>query len=270
MRGPTGLASREDIAAALAADIERGELAGGGRLPSERALAERFGVGRPLVREALRGLAERGLVVIAPGRGAFARAPQAADAARPLDELLRRQGVTPREVVEARRMVERDAARLAAVRASEQDLRALRHAQATLDGADNLLERARWDVAFHALVARASHNQVVETMFASITGLVFELVLRSLGDPEVARAGLPLHHDLLDALARRDAESAARAMEAHLTLADRLYGADYDRDLDALARRELLHAAGPAASLDRATDLASIQQAVDAAHGAAA
>ena len=257
--------SAQGVAVELERLIVSGEVGAGTRLPSERALAQRFGVGRPLVREALRGLAERGLIEISPGRGAYARAPRAGDAAHPLDSLYRRQGVTPREVIEARVMLETVAARLSAERASEPDLASLQHALLALDEADGLLERARWDVAFHALVAHASHNQVVETMFASISTLVLELTLRSLDDSRVAREGLPFHRQLLDALIRKDGNGAERAVVAHLEVAARLYGSDYDTSLDTLARSRLRHAFGAGASLDRALDLQAIQAAVDAA-----
>lgn len=265
MPGLTSLTTSHQIARGLESRIVEGDLAGGEKLPSERDLAKELGVSRPLVREALRALAERGLIVIAPGRGAFARTAQANDAALPLTALLRRQRVSPREVMEARLMVERDAASLAAQRAAPQDIEALRFAHASLHRSPNLIEQARWDVAFHRLIARASHNLVIETMFASITVPVMELMLRSLSDPAVVDQGLSLHEQIVDAITRGDADGARTAIDEHLGLAGRLYGSDYDSSLDAVARRGLEQAFGPSASLDHAIDLDAIQAAVDRA-----
>lgn len=265
MAGLTSHPTRIAIFECLERDIATGTVAPGAKLQSERELAARFGVGRPLVREVLRGLGERGLIEVSPGRGAYARAARATDATLPLDALYRRQRVTPREVVEARLMVERDAAYLAADRATSLDIAAMRHALDAFDDSTDLLDQARWDVAFHVLLARASHNQVIETMFASITRLVFELALRSLSDPSVSRAGLPFHHDIVEAISERDAECARTAVQGHLAVAGRLYGNDLDSNLESLARKRLEHTFGASASLERALDLAEVQAAVDIA-----
>src|SRR3954464_1804847 len=94
--------TRSEVAAKLEADVLSGDLADGAKLPSERELALRLGVSRPLVREALRSLVERGLVVVSPGRGAFVRIASTADAARPLGSHYLRQKITPRHLLEVR------------------------------------------------------------------------------------------------------------------------------------------------------------------------
>jgi GntR family transcriptional repressor for pyruvate dehydrogenase complex len=246
--------SRDEVAGRIEDEILRGDFPVGQRLPGERDLATRFRVSRPVVREALRGLAARGLIEIAPGRGAFPRPVQAGDAARPLDTLYRRQNTTPREVVEARMMLEREAAVLAARRATADELEAMGRVLARFDSASNLIDKARWDVTFHALLAKMAHNGVIETMFHSIVSLTFELVLRSLSDPTVMREGVPYHAQIYAALRDRDAERARQAVEGHLLVAGRLYGSDLDQSLDPLARQELERFMGPSVSLERILD----------------
>jgi GntR family transcriptional regulator, phosphonate transport system regulatory protein len=73
-----GLAAWRQIADGLSADIEAGRLAAGAQLPTEAALAARFGVNRHTVRRALSALAERGLVRATQGRGTFVEAPRLA------------------------------------------------------------------------------------------------------------------------------------------------------------------------------------------------
>ncbi len=242
--------SRDGVAAWIEEQILGGHVPVGAKLPAERELAARFRVSRPIVREALRGLAERGFIEISPGRGAFARPVRVGDAARPLDTLLRRQNATPRAVVEARLMLEREAAGLAASRATAEEVEGMRRVLARFDEAVGLIDQARWDVTFHALLARMAHNPVIETMFHSIVGLTFELVLRSLGDPAVLREGIPYHALIYEAIRDRAPEEARRAMEEHLRVADRTYGADLDRSLDMMARRELERLMGPSMSLE--------------------
>ena len=86
--GPA-LNSREAIASALAERILSGELAAGERLPSERHLALEYGASRPIVREALRSLVERGLIEVGAGRGAFVRGEMGPRGYQPLAGELR-------------------------------------------------------------------------------------------------------------------------------------------------------------------------------------
>ena len=135
--------TRATLSATLEAQIVSGRLAAGMKLPSERQLAERYGVSRPIVREALRSLVER-------------------------------------DLVEARTMLECTAAELAAQRATPEDEAAIETALLGFDRAGSVIEQARYDMAFHLAIARSSRNPVIETMFGSITALTVELMLRSL------------------------------------------------------------------------------------------
>jgi GntR family transcriptional repressor for pyruvate dehydrogenase complex len=242
--------SRQDLVDLLTDQIMDGEIPAGGKLPSERHLAETYALSRPIVREALRSLQERGLIRIAAGRGAFVRTAESTDLARPMDSLARQRGATPRHLVEARAMLERQAAALAAQRAGKAEIAALERALEAFEGARNVLDRARGDLAFHALIAKASRNPVIETMFGSIAPLVFELQLRSLDDPVVVAQGGPLHRVVLRAIAARDAEGAAGAMHTHVTLAVDLFGEDLDTTLDTIARRKVARLLGPDTRLE--------------------
>jgi GntR family transcriptional repressor for pyruvate dehydrogenase complex len=247
MTGQTAstITTRAGLAAALEASILAGQIAPGTRLPSEREMAERHGVSRPAVREAIRGLVERDLIEVVPGRGAFVRHARSSDAATRLDALLRRRQPTPRHLVEARLMLEGTTAALAAKRAEGGDLEAIAAALDAFDAADGLLEQVRHDLAFHLAVARAAHNPVVETMFGAIAGLTAELMLRSLGDPATTPASLPYHRAIFDAIRDKDPVRARTAMTDHLEVAARTYGADFDRSLEAVARRELARLLDP-------------------------
>jgi hypothetical protein len=86
-------------------------------------------------------------------------------------------------------------------------------------------------------------------MFGAITNLVAQLVLRSLGDPTVSRVGLPYHEQIYQAIRDKDPERARSAIAGHLSVAERTYGADYDRPLDILAQRELARSWGTGSGL---------------------
>lgn len=245
-----GFVTREMLAAHIEQRIMTGELTAGVRLPSERQLAERYGVSRPVVREALRSLVERNLVEVQPGRGAFVRRARLSDAAGRLEAIFRRTQATARDVVEARIMLECTAVSLAAQRATEADLTGLETALTQFDRAADILEQARCDLAFHLGIIRAARNPVVETMFGSITGLSVELMLRSLGDREVARVSVPFHRKIADAIRAHEPVRARRLMEEHLAVAASLYGEDYDRNIESIARREVQRLFPPGVTLD--------------------
>src|SRR5205814_734288 len=81
--------------------------------------------------------------------------------------------------------------------------------------ADSVLERARWDITLHALIARMSRNPVIETTFESIAALVFELMLRSLSDSNLIAASAPFHEATYEEIRARAPVRASDAMLAH-------------------------------------------------------
>lgn len=241
--------SGDTIADELAERIVEGRWPVGGRLPAERRLAEEFGASRPVVREALRSLVERGLVEVYPGRGTFVRGPGTPPSYPPIDFHFRRSGVTARQLSEARIMLETEAAGLAAERATDADIDRLRGSLTRLDHAGSPIEHVRADLSFHLALAGAAHNPVIETMFRSIAGLAVELMVRSAADPEVLARSAPFHRRALEAVEGRDPDAARAALWAHLSVAGETYGEDYDRSLGATAF-QALRLIGPARDLD--------------------
>ena len=238
MTSPRGK-TRDVVAAELEGEILSGGLGPGDRLLSERQLAERHAVSRPIVREALRILAERGLVEISPGRGAFVQRPSALAGTRPLDALYRRGHPTARQLSEARLLLECETASLAAQRAGLDDVRMLRTCLASLEAGGGPEQTVRSDLAFHLGVAAAAHNWVIEAVLGSLASLTAELMVRSLADPDVYRRSAPYHRLVYEAIAARDPVGAGAAMRDHLSVASSTYGRDYDEDLDVMARRAL-------------------------------
>lgn len=236
---PLAHTSSGTLASLLADRIQSGALAAGARLASERQLSQEFGVSRPMVREALRTLVERRLIDVAPSRGAFVRRESGRRRVQPLDVEYRRRGATARNLSEARLMLESEAAGLAAERADDDDLAILRAAVERLKASPTPLDRVRNDLAFHAALAAAAHNPVIETMFASIQGMTVELMVRSAGDAEVVRKSAPYHRLTYEAIAARDPAGARAAIKAHLSIAASTYGAEYDQSLETTAARAL-------------------------------
>jgi len=248
--------TRDELAYELENEIIVGRQPVGSKLPSERQLSERYGVSRPVVREALRSLVERRLVEVHPGRGAFVRDAQSSDAASQMSVFFRRKQVTARNLVEARSMLECTAASLAAVRAESDDLDHMALALAELECSVDVVDQVQWDLSFHYVVTRASRNPVVESMFAAVVQPMVELMLRSLIDPDVRQEALGLHHEIVEAITARDSGRARDAMGRHIGVAEHFYGEDLDRSVESVARRELARRLAPSVTLEDVLDRA--------------
>lgn len=229
------------------------EVPEGVRLPGERQVAERLGVSRQVVREVMRGLVERGVVEVVPGRGTFTRRVRTSDAARPLDSLLRREA-TPRHLVEARLMLECEAISLAAQRATPGEIAAMATALQQFDVAPDALSKARFDMAFHMIIAQSAHNPAIEVMFTALASSTLEIMVRSLTDPRVFEEGASLHRSMLDAIRAHEPDVARAAMAEHIGLALRRYGDDVDQSIDEIAQREISKLLGPGMSVDGVLD----------------
>jgi len=213
-------------------------------IPSERALSESLGVSRSLVREVLRGLEQRGLVEIVPGKGAYARDPNSAELARAMRGVLAAKQSTPDDLVEARTALETQTAALAARRATPSDIAAISRALDDFEGADGLARCAAADISFHALIARASQNAVLSTMFDSISTMLFELMIRSLADGGTRYSGADTRRAVFAAIVAGDDDAAGIAMAEHIKSTQPAPG-DLDERLDRLVSDVLTRTYGP-------------------------
>lgn len=227
----TPFRTKADIVHHLERRVLDREFVVGEKLPSERDLCLQYAVSRPVIREALAGLVERGLIDVFAGRGSFVRAVTTDDLAQSLTRVATRAGITSRDLVSARVMLECTAAEMAADRGHEQDIDDIFAALELHDAAHSLAERARTDLVFHEAVAVASGNPVIALMFGSIRVQVHALMLRSHSDRKVRRLGDPLHQQIAEGIRDRDPVAARAAMSEHLQLALNLFGKDLDRPL---------------------------------------
>lgn len=167
------------------AELAAGRLGPGDRLPTEQAFAERLGVSRNSVREAVRVLQSAGLVDVRHGTGSFVR--ESVESSVGL-LLLFRSLVTqaePAALVEVRRVFERACAELAARRSTEADLLAMRDAIDRLRrlGADpqsSATDRLDADLAFHRAVYRASGNEMLSCLAEFVLSAMSPWIGRSL------------------------------------------------------------------------------------------
>lgn len=208
----------EQIVQQIEESILKGTLKPGDQLPAERDLAQRFGVSRTAVREAVKALREKGLVEAYSGRGTFITDGTSHAVRQSLDLMVKigqPEGST--HLAEVRAILEPEIAALAAVRAQDSDLAVMREAVAVMDRAgDDPDAYIEADLDFHLALAEAAANPLILSLIDSIVGLLREQRLRIFKVPGGPERGQAHHKRILDAMERRNAEKAREAMKAHL------------------------------------------------------
>ena len=225
---PVDLSGRESLSTEISRKLLDYLLAGhvgpGERLPPERKLAEVLGVGRGVVREALKSLTLLGLLEVRQGDGTYVKRtdsellPQAIEWGLLLG--------TPRilDLIEARRHLEVIVGGLAAERRDEEDLTELRSLLAEMRSAMGDADRfVRADVAFHLRVAEAAGNDTLYQIMLNIRSLLQVWIARVMHAASDYHPSLDDHVPILEAIEARDVPAARVAVAAHLERAtDRL------------------------------------------------
>lgn len=175
-----------------------------GPLPAERQLAEQFGVNRYMLRKALASL----------------RVEEEIPAPRPRNNGRRRPGphdlammTSPAELWEVRLSMEPEITRLAAVRGTEMEIRAIERAHAA---SEPMIFDLSKDIAFHRAIARASHNALAAYLIDQVTELTRDNAFRMKLPDYTAETGWRHHAAIVEAIRGRRAAEAEEAMRAHL------------------------------------------------------
>jgi GntR family transcriptional regulator, transcriptional repressor for pyruvate dehydrogenase complex len=208
----------EQIVQQIEEQIVKGVLKPGDQLPAERELAQRFGVSRTAVREAVKALREKGLVEAYSGRGTFITDGTTQAVRQSLDLMVKigqPEGST--FLAEVRAILEPEIAALAAERIQEPELATMREAVAVMDRAqqdpDAYIEA---DLDFHLALAEGAANPLILSLLDSIVGLLREQRLRIFRVPGGPERGQIHHKKILEAVERHDSARARDAMRAHL------------------------------------------------------
>ncbi|MEQ7126077.1 FadR/GntR family transcriptional regulator [Actinopolymorpha sp. B11F2] len=218
----TGLA--DQLAERLLDEIVSGTYPPESRLPPEPVLAERAGVSRLTLREAIKDLRQRGVLRVQQGRGTFVNAPAMW---APFDSTVLNARATLEpgyalayELTELRRIVERGIAELAALRRTDADLERMTVAVEAMKAAwaDGDLDTfSSADVDFHDALLRAAGNTFALTLFHSVDGALRSVRRRTVEDnAELAARAIDFHTKIMAAVRRRAARAAGALMDEHL------------------------------------------------------
>ncbi len=208
----------------IKSDILNKKLLPGDKLPTERELAEKYELSRIPVREALKTLAQMGLVVTKHGKGTFVRQPDASPIVDNLLQPILTSGQALEDLASLRKIIETQAAKEAAQNCTPEDLAEIsrlkdacqKEIDCVLKGLPSTFQQA--DYLFHLAIAKASKNTIyksfIETIEKSLR-LHQSYSMRNTADAMTKTSHW--HEAVTKAIAAKDPALAASAMDSHLT-----------------------------------------------------
>lgn len=213
---------RENLSVQVADHLERtildsSDVTESDKLPSEQKLAATYKVSRPVVREALKLLQERGLVTLKNGLGAFVTKPKSSTVMSAVNRIIQMNNISEDELTQMRAMLEVNAAELAAKKITDEHLKKIEdNIERFSDRTLTLPERVELDSEFHNLVAMASGNALLamfnDVLISMLTNYMGKGVLVTGGiDDAIAR-----HKKIFDALKNHDVKAVRVAMNEHI------------------------------------------------------
>jgi GntR family transcriptional repressor for pyruvate dehydrogenase complex len=218
-------ARREPLATEIARRILEYLLAGhlepGDRIPSERKLAEALGVGRSVVREALKSITLLGLIEVRPGDGTFLRRAESELLPQTIEWGLMLGERRVADLIEARSHLEIVVAGLAAERRTADDLARLHEYVQAMAEASDTTAFVDADIRFHMRLAESASNVSLLQIMASISSLLHVWIDRVRRAEVDNRRSTEEHVSVLQAVEKGDPEAARAAMSAHMGSATR-------------------------------------------------
>ncbi len=211
----------EEIVDQLRELIHTGAFSPGDQLPPEREMAAMLGVSRASVREAVVVLQALGILTVKPGEGTYVSASMNSETIEPLALILSVEQNSLLQLMEVRRILEAEAAALAALRATREDRQKM---VAVLDDMRATAERheqgVEFDLFFHFTIAEATKNPLLRRIIKTLDNMMHQTFLvnrnEMYANPITADRILNEHQIILDAILSGDAGAAREGMLHHL------------------------------------------------------
>ena len=207
--------------------IAEGGWVPGGRLPSERELTKKFNVGRSALRRAFEKLEREGVIWRRVGQGTFLSELPTESAFEDVQNMS--ENITPMQLLRARLALEPMIAKEAAINATEVDVRSIKEAMTVAEKATTWHEYEVADDKFHLLIAHATQNPLLTSMFSYLNtirrAVSWSKVQRSSVGPDIGHPSFLEHQEITASIKQRDANGAATVMRTHLySVSQRLFG----------------------------------------------
>ena len=207
----------EEVVSQIHELIQQGKFKARDQLPSERELAETFKVSRTSVREALRALETKGLIISRTGMGNFIADLPVESLVAPLAKLLIEEKTALADIFELRKLIEPHIAALAAERATRSDIVRMKR---ILEKQSEAVKRGETgveaDAQLHFAIGQATQNQALEKLVSGLMEILSHSREESLQTPDRRRASIESHRKILSAIEQHDKSRAHQAMFHHI------------------------------------------------------
>lgn len=203
-----------EVSNEIESNIRSGRLKENDKL-SERSLAERYGVSRTVVRDALKLLNEKGFVIIKAGKGHYVRLPNEKDLIIRLEKAMDFNEIPMSQIVEAREQLEHAMVDLMITNATAADLKNLSDIFASMEEEIVHAESfAKQDELFHIALLGTAHNEMLQIFIRSLNGMINRTVF--LNNLEIRQHAQGEHARMLKALTDSDRELLLIAFDQHI------------------------------------------------------
>lgn len=205
-------------------EIKSGKLQAGDQLADERSLADELGVSRVPLREAIKSLTQIGILMSRHGEGTFVN-PNSSDVmTNAMNLYVAMEDSLIIEFVEVRRLMEKEAARLASINATEEEINQLvdlctsRDKIADIEKDTNVLQAKLDDLdqQIHMAIAKATHNSVFFNFLDSMHNAIHLHQKEAANKPDMLKKTNTAHRKVIQAISAREPEEAAKYMEQHI------------------------------------------------------
>ena len=208
----------EEVHRQLKEAILAGHYSPGDRLPSEKAFCETFGVGRPVVREALRSLENSGLITVRPGAGggAFVQRIDSSILTDTFEGIVKMDKVSLQDLTEARLALEMGALPLILARIKPENLAELE--QNLEEVRENIRQgiRGKRNLAFHVLLLKASGNPLLSKIAEGLFDLMSKLLEQYAYSDQRSRSVMKIHEELIRLLKAKKYDAVRALLEVHI------------------------------------------------------
>jgi GntR family transcriptional repressor for pyruvate dehydrogenase complex len=209
------------------------EFAVGDYLPSEQQLAEQFNVSRTTIRDAISSLVEKGFVERRHGKGICVVNNSSSVAADSLRLLMFRNDYTVDELIETRRIIECQVARLTAQRANEEQLSEIQHwIDLMLQPGLNDIKYAQYDMRFHQCLAKFCGNKILIAVMEALGPLLCKMIENVVKKGGQCERDAGYHAKILSALRDHDPDEAERRVGIHLDETYKIFHADFNEQIN--------------------------------------
>lgn len=215
------------IAEQIVEKIRNGEYRIGSKLPPERVIAEKAGVSRPSVREAISALQIAGIIQSRPGDGTYVCASFDSNDLMLQAIKVLEQSDSPLEMLQARKAMEIGVARLAITQASDADIHKIQHIwkkKYEKGRRGEYAEYLKYAKGFHLAIARATKNGIIEKIMDNLLDATQQPlwinIRRKFYEEESSRIEevLEVHNKIVEAIEKRNTEKAIAALEQHFDM----------------------------------------------------